>query len=331
MGVINVENIGKIYEYYKKGEGIKGSLKNLFHREKLYKEAVKEVSFNIDEGSIVGFIGLNGAGKTTTLKMLSGIIKPTSGKIDILGFDPFEKKDDFLRRITMVMGQKSQLWWDLPAYETFELNRQIFDVGKENFNSIVNELSTSLNVENLLDVQVRRLSLGERMKMEFIAALIHSPSIIFLDEPTIGLDFFSQENIRLFLKAYNQKNKTTIILTSHNLEDIAYLCDYLIIIDKGKIIYNDNYNNFIKQYSSNKVLTIKFKSGEKIKFDNNVIKEDDIINFMDNEVKISVDESNLVSVTNYFFSNFQKGLQDIIIEGSDMKEIIKRIYSEEGK
>ena len=192
MAVIRVEHLKKEFEYYKKGTGLQGSLHNLFHREMLKKEAVKDISFSVERGEMIGLLGPNGAGKTTTLKMLSGILFPTAGEVEIDGYIPWERKNAFKRRFSIVMGQKNQLWWDLPASDSFYLNKCIFDVPDGEYRRTVEELSELLDVKDLMNVQVRRLSLGERMKMEILAALIHRPDILFLDEPTIGLDILSQ-------------------------------------------------------------------------------------------------------------------------------------------
>ncbi len=226
--MITVDHLRKEFQYYKKAAGIQGSLHNIFHREVLTKEAVRDISFSVSKGEMVGFLGPNGAGKTTTLKMLSGILYPTAGKIEVDGFIPWERNEDFKRRISVVMGQKNQLWWDLPASDSFYLNKCIYGVGDADYRNVVEELSELLDVRQLLNVQVRRLSLGERMKMEILAALIHRPVILFLDEPTIGLDILSQQKIREFLKTYNEQWKTTVIITSHYLADIEALCNPLL-------------------------------------------------------------------------------------------------------
>ena len=210
--IIVVENICKSYAYYKKDAGLKGSIKNLFKRKKLYKPAVKNLSFEITQGSITGLIGLNGAGKTTTLKMLSGLILPTEGSLTVLQHNPFEKKKEYLRQISMVMGNKSQLWWDLPAVDSFELNKTIYEVEDADYKKTLHTMIEILGVQKQVNVQVRRLSLGERMKMELIAALIHKPKLIFLDEPTIGLDIITQYNIRDFLKHYCNKYQADKII-----------------------------------------------------------------------------------------------------------------------
>jgi ABC-2 type transport system ATP-binding protein len=327
MEVIKVENLYKSYVYYEKQKGVVGSLKNIFRRKMLTKEAVNNISFSVERGDFVGFIGLNGAGKTTTLKMLSGILKPSSGSIKVEGFIPFDKKPELLRQIAMVMGNKSQLWWDIPSMDSFELNRQIFEVDKKKYKEVLDDLVETLNVKHLLKIQVRRLSLGERMKMELISALIHSPSILFLDEPTIGLDIISQYNIRKFLRYYNEKYKTTIILTSHNFGDIEHLCDRLLLIDQGRIIDDKKFDEFVKQYSNRKVLTIKLTEGT-----NDILSKIKRYNYDKlyegiNELKISVNEEEIISLTNDLTSNYFSDLKDISIENLDIEEIVREIYS----
>ena len=206
---------------------------------------------------MIGFLGHNGAGKTTTLKMLSGILYPTGGRIEVDGFVPWERKNEFKRRISIVMGQKNQLWWDLPASDSFYLNKCIFGVDDGAYRDIVTELSELLDVKELLNVQVRRLSLGERMKMEILAALIHRPDILFLDEPTIGLDILSQKKIREFLKIYNEKQKTTVIITSHYMADIEALCDRAVIINQGMLVYDGKLGEINQILGKRKLLTVK--------------------------------------------------------------------------
>lgn len=257
MDIIRVEHLSKEFSYYKKGTGLQGSLKNLFHREMLTKEAVRDVSFTVEKGEIVGLLGPNGAGKTTTLKMLSGILFPTSGNAVIDGFVPWERQNEFKRRFSIVMGQKNQLWWDLPASDSFYLNKCIFDVDDAAYRKTVEELSELLDVRELLNVQVRRLSLGERMKMEILAALIHRPEILFLDEPTIGLDIISQQKIRDFLQYYNEQTKTTVILTSHYMRDIEELCRRTVIISHGQLVYDGELAQINHLMGDKKLLTLK--------------------------------------------------------------------------
>ena len=257
MAVIRVEHLKKEFEYYKKGTGLQGSLHNLFHREMLKKEAVKDISFSVERGEMIGLLGPNGAGKTTTLKMLSGILFPTAGEVEIDGYIPWERKNAFKRRFSIVMGQKNQLWWDLPASDSFYLNKCIFDVPDGEYRRTVEELSELLDVKDLMNVQVRRLSLGERMKMEILAALIHRPDILFLDEPTIGLDILSQQKIRDFLKTYNEQTKTTVILTSHYMRDIEELCRRAVIINQGQLVYDGTLADINHRMGDRKLLSLK--------------------------------------------------------------------------
>lgn len=258
MPIIQVEGLVKNYDYYSKEQGLRNSFKNIFNRKKLVKEAVKGISFSVDAGEIVGFIGPNGAGKTTTLKMLSGIIVPTGGKALVGGFTPWERKKPFKMSFSIVMGQKTQLNWDLPALETFNLNKHIYEINDIEYKKTLDELTGLLEVGDLIKKQVRRLSLGERMKMEFIAALLHKPKIIFLDEPTIGLDLFSQRTIRDFIKYYNQSQNATILLTSHYMKDIESLCKRSIIINEGVIAYDGNLSGVSDTLNLVKLIKVQF-------------------------------------------------------------------------
>lgn len=256
MTLISVQSLTKHFEYYEKEQGLKSSFRNLLHRKKMVKTAVEQVSFEIKKGEMVAFLGPNGAGKTTTLKMLSGILHPSEGSASIMGFTPWERKNEFKKAMSIVMGQKSQLWWDLPAIDSFYLLKNIYDLSDENYNNTLNEMVELLDVKHVLNIQVRRLSLGERMKLELIAALLHSPKVLFLDEPTIGLDFISQKNIREFLKKYNRDTQTTIILTSHYMKDIEDLCDRSIIINKGKLIYDGKISEIQSAFQRKKRMKI---------------------------------------------------------------------------
>lgn len=256
MKTISVKSLTKTFSVYHKDPGIAGSLKALFFRKSEKVAAVKDISFEIEEGELIGFIGPNGAGKTTTLKCLSGLLYPTSGDVKVLGFTPFDRKKEFLKQISLVMGQKNQLWWDLPPMESFLLNKEIYEVKTDTFNTIVDELTELLEIKDILHVQVRKLSLGQRMKCELVGQLIHSPEILFLDEPTIGLDVVMQQNLREFIKKYNQKFEATILLTSHYMEDVKKLCKRVIIIDHGKIMYDGELAPLVRKFSKNKILTI---------------------------------------------------------------------------
>ncbi|MDR2559943.1 MAG: ATP-binding cassette domain-containing protein [Oscillospiraceae bacterium] len=262
MQIIKVENLKKHYDYYQKEQGLKNSLRNVIKRKKLKKEAVNGINFNIEAGEIVGFIGPNGAGKTTTLKMLSGILFPTSGTATVGGFTPWERKKAFKMGFSIVMGQKTQLNWDLPAIETFNLNKCIYEVDDAVYKKTVGELVELLGVEPLMKTQVRRLSLGERMKMELIAALVHRPKIIFLDEPTIGLDFVSQKTIREFIRHYNEETGATILLTSHYVGDIESLCKRAIVINEGLLAYDGNLSDIVVDSTIEEAITKLYENGE---------------------------------------------------------------------
>src|SRR5437899_5663103 len=257
MPVIEVQGLTKSFRTYKKKPGLTGALKGLFHREHQTTIAVKDVSFAIEEGELVGFLGPNGAGKTTTLKMLSGLLYPTSGTARVLGYVPWERKDGYRRQFALLLGQKNQLWWDLPARESLELNAKIYGIPRASFDRTVAEMTELLVVKDKLNVMVRELSLGERMKMELIAALLHQPKVLFLDEPTIGLDVVSQKTVREFLRNYNATRKTTILLTSHYMTDIQELCQRVIIIDRGTIFFDGRLSQVVDRFADSKLVTIR--------------------------------------------------------------------------
>ena len=236
--MIEVQQLTRIFRTYKKQPGFWGGVKGLFHREFEETAAARDISISIDEGEFVGFLGPNGAGKTTTLKMLAGLIYPTSGTARVAGFDPTKRENAYRRLFALVLGQKNQLWWDLPAIESFNLFRAIYGIPADQFKATLDELVVLLDVGKKLNVMVRELSLGERMKMELIAALLHRPRVLFLDEPTIGLDVVSQKKVRQFLRDYNRRYRVTILLTSHYMADIKELCERVIVIHKGRKIYD---------------------------------------------------------------------------------------------
>lgn len=261
MHTIIAHNLSKVYSVQKKRTGLSGSIKDLFTPVHENKVAAKDVSFVIDEGELVGFIGPNGAGKTTTLKMLSGLLYPSGGSVRVLDFDPWKREYDFLRQISLVMGQKNQLWWDLPAIESFNLARDIYGIPQGVYKKTLDKLVSMLDIADVLNVQVRKLSLGQRMKAELVAALIHSPKILFLDEPTIGLDVVMQQSMRQFLKEYNQGGDGSIILTSHYMDDVKELCKRVIIIDHGAILYDGLLSGVIAKFSTHKIIEVITPSG----------------------------------------------------------------------
>lgn len=256
MPVIELKNLKKFYKVHQKEPGLLGSLKSLVKRKYYDVKAVDNVSFEIEEGELVGFIGPNGAGKTTTLKCLSGLLYPTSGEVSVLGFNPWDRKTQFLKQISLVMGQKNQLWWDLPAIETFNLNKEIYEVPAKQYKKILDEMVQLLEVEDILKVQVRKLSLGQRMKCELIASLLHSPKVLFLDEPTIGLDVVMQKKIRDFVREYNKRHNATVILTSHYMGDVEDLCQRVIIIDKGTLVFDGQLSEIIQKYADHKLISL---------------------------------------------------------------------------
>lgn len=255
--IIQVQGLTKAYRTYKKQPGFRGAVRGLFHREYEQTLAARDVTFEVAEGELVGFLGPNGAGKTTTLKMLAGLLYPTSGTARVLGYVPWERADGYRRQFALLLGQKNQLWWDLPARESLELNSKIYGLDAAVFERTVAEMTELLQVKDKLNVMVRELSLGERMKMELIAALLHQPKVLFLDEPTIGLDVVSQKTVREFLRQYNATRKTTILLTSHYMADIQELCQRVIIIDRGTLFFDGKLSEIMDRFADSKLITIQ--------------------------------------------------------------------------
>ena len=259
MSVIETASLRKTFRSVQKEPGLWGSVRGLWSRRYVEKEAVKGVDLVVGEGEMVGFLGPNGAGKTTTLKMLSGILLPTSGHLSVLGFTPFDRRAAFLRQIALVMGQKQQLWWDLPARESFLLLKEIYEIPDDAYRERVGELAEMLDITAILDTQVRKLSLGERMKCELVAALLHAPRVVFLDEPTIGLDVVSQVRIREFLKTYQERHRSTILLTSHYMQDVKELCERVVIIDQGMKVFDGPLAKLVSRYSEEKLIRLTFE------------------------------------------------------------------------
>ncbi len=263
---IKVNNISKSFKTYNRDPGIKGALKSFFNRQYTDFHALKNINLNIDEGEILGILGENGAGKTTLIKLMVGLLHPTTGNIQIKDYVPWDRKHDFLKMITVVMGQKNQLWWDIPASESFLLNKRIYQIDDIIYNQMLNEMVELLDVKDKLHTQVRRLSLGERMKMEIIASLLHKPKIIMLDEPSLGLDVMSQAKIREFVKYYNEQYKATFIITSHYMNDIDSMCKRVFVMNKGSGLYDGDFSSLIKKINPTKKLLFTFeeKPDEKI-------------------------------------------------------------------
>lgn len=324
MHVIKVENLSKSYEYYKKQSGLKASIRALFRRKKMYAKAIEKICFNIDEGELVGFLGPNGAGKTTTLKILSGILHPTNGKAEVLGYKPWERQKEYQKQFALVMGQKNQLWPDLPAMDSFVLNKEIYGLSDKEFKKNLDELANVLNIKDILNTQVRKLSLGQKMKCELAVALLHKPKVLFLDEPTIGLDVVAQKNIRDFIKEYNRERKTTVVLTSHYMEDISQLCKRIIIINLGKILYDGQLDGLIKKYAPYKLLNITFNNSGVKRYE--IEKYGLIHKFNQFNVTFKIDRAKIKETAIAVLSS-DLPVDDILIDEADIDDVIRKIFS----
>jgi ABC-2 type transport system ATP-binding protein len=258
VSAIAATDLTRVYRYHQKEPGLRGSLLGLLRRRALERTAVDDVSFTIEPGEIVGFLGPNGAGKTTTLKMLAGLLYPSRGQVRVLGHEPVRREHAFLRRIALVTGQRGMLWWDIPAMEALLVQRDLYSIPGPAFDRGLAELADMLEVEHLLRVQVRKLSLGERMKMELLAALIYRPEVVFLDEPTIGLDLVAQQRVRDFLRRLNREQGTTVLLTSHYMDDIEQLCPRVLLIDRGRLRFDGPLARLVEQAAPHKVVTAVF-------------------------------------------------------------------------
>lgn len=258
MPAIVADRLTKTYRIAKKREGFGGAIRNLFRPEYRTVNAVREVSFRVEPGEMVAFLGPNGAGKTTTLKLLAGLVEPSGGDAEVLGHVPWRRANAFRRRFSLVMGQKNQLWWDLPASASFRLQREIYGVPAAEFAGRLDELSSLLGVADLLDQPVRELSLGERMKTELIAALLHGPDLLLLDEPTIGLDVVSQRTVQGFLKKYQEERGITVLLTSHYMKDVEALCRRAVVIDHGRVIHDGPISEIVDRFATHKIIEIEF-------------------------------------------------------------------------
>lgn len=323
---IIVDHLVKNFEVKEKEPGIAGSLKSFLSPKKKTVRALRNISFTIQPGELVGFIGPNGAGKTTTLKVLSGLLYPTAGFAQVLGFDPWEKKAEFLKQISLVMGQKNQLWWDLPAMETFELIKAIYEIPQKEYEENLKELVELLDLKNLLMTQVRKLSLGQRMRLELVAALLHKPKIMFLDEPTLGLDLIAQQRMRDFIYDYNRKTQATILLTSHNMNDLVDLARRVIVIDEGQLIFDGAFEELTNRFAKEKIIKlslsqeIDLKELEKI----GTVKK---ISFP--EVVLSVPRSTTSVAAAEILQNFP--IADLTIEEIPIEEIVRKVFRRELK
>jgi len=318
---IIVSELVKNFESVEKGKGLTGKIQSLFNPKEKKIEALRGISFSVEKGELVGFIGPNGAGKTTTLKVLSGLLYPTSGFTQVLGYNPWERKSEYLKKIAIVMGQKNQLWWDLPAIDTLDLNRAIYELGKNTFKENLNELAELLEVKDLLSTQVRKLSLGQRMRFEFIAALIHRPEVLFLDEPTIGLDVVAQQKVRDFIYDYNKKFKATIMLTSHNMDDLIDLAKRVIVIDRGEILFDGKLTELISDYAKEKTIKLYFSKNIDAKQLETVGR---VKRFDFPGATISVPRESAAFAAAELLQNFP--IADLTIEEENIESVIRRVF-----
>ncbi|MCO6457928.1 MAG: ABC transporter ATP-binding protein [Pirellulaceae bacterium] len=323
MGVIEVRGLAKSYRVYQKREGLLASLRGLFHREYREVRAVRGIDLTVDQGEFVAFLGPNGAGKTTTLKLLSGVISPSGGSATVLGHVPWKRENAYRRRFALVMGQKNQLWWDLPAQESFRLHQQIYRIEPEAFQRSLRELTELLGVGRLLAQPVRELSLGERMKMELTAALLHSPDVLFLDEPTIGLDVVAQHNIQQFLKFYQEKRQITILLTSHYMKDVAALCKRVVIIAQGAIKYDGSLSGILDRFSGHKVITLLFAEDQPVE---DLERFGTLLEIQPPKARLRVPRGEVARILAAILSRHT--IADVAVEDPPLEEVIAEMFSQ---
>src|SRR5262249_42082453 len=314
----------KAFRTYKKQPGFAGALKGLIRRTYEQTVAVKDIHFTIEPGELVGFLGPNGAGKTTTLKMLAGLLYPTGGSARLLDYVPWKRDDGSRRQFALVLGQKNQLWWDLPARESLDLNAKIYGIPDDVLERTVAEMTELLGVKDKLNVSVRELSLGERMKMELIASLLHQPRILFLDEPTIGLDVVSQKTVREFLREHNSRHKTTILLTSHYMTDIQELCKRVIIIDKGTIFFDGRLSEVLDRFADFKLITIHCEGGADCPMEN-LGKYGEIVEQKPGAIQLKVKRDRVIPVCKALLDELP--VSDIDIQEVPIEEVIRRIFA----
>jgi len=319
---IETRGLTKDYRSPLKEPGLWGGVKSLFDRKYKDTRAVDGVSFTIQEGELVGFLGANGAGKTTTLKMLSGLLTPTAGEALALGHVPWEREASFQRSISLVMGQRSQLWWEIPAYETFKLNQAIYGLSEADFRTHLDELVDLLELGEHLSVPVKKLSLGQRMRCELAASLLHRPKLLLLDEPTIGLDVVMQKAVREFIKAYNARSGSTIMLTSHNMTDVVELCKRVIVIEKGRLLYDGPLDRLVERYADHKIMRARFTTPvdpADLKAFGNVVK------YEDSTVTLEVPRAKMAAAAAALLASYP--VADLNVEEVDIDDIVRRLFT----
>ena len=321
MAIIQVHHLAKHYRVYRKNAGWLASISGLFHREYSTVRAVKEVSFQIERGEMVAFLGPNGAGKTTTLKLLSGLIYPTAGSATVLGYTPWQRCDAYRKRFSLVMGQKNQLWWDLPAQESFLLHREIYDIEPAAFQRRLDELTDLLEVRQLVKQPVRELSLGERMRMELIASLLHSPEVLLLDEPTIGLDVVSQRKVQGFLRHYQSEQQMTVLLTSHYMKDVEALCRRAIIINEGEIKHDGPLADIVDRFSSVKQIHLQF-AGTEIPTD--IGRFGKVLEQVPPRVKLEVPRHEIPKILAVLLDRYQ--IEDVGVQERPLEDAIAELF-----
>ena len=324
MSAIEVQGLTKSFRTYKKAPGLGGAVRGLFSRQFESTTAVRDVNFRVEPGELVGFLGANGAGKTTTLKMLAGLLHPSGGTARVLGYVPWKREDGYRRQFALLLGQKNQLWWDLPARESLELNGKIYGLEPAAFQHTVDELTELLLVRDKLNVMVRELSLGERMKFELIAALLHRPKVLFLDEPTIGLDVISQKIVREFLREYNTKSGTTILLTSHYMADIEALCRRVIIIDKGTLFFDGQLSEVLDRFADFKLITIQCDAKKSCPREG-LEKFGEVVEHTDASVKLKVKRDRVIAVCKALLDELP--VTDIDIQEVPIEDIVRQIFT----
>lgn len=319
---MQVRDLTKRFRIVQKPPGVLGAFRSLFKRQYREIAAVDGVTFEIFPGERVGFLGPNGAGKTTTLKMLSGILYPTSGDASVLGFNPTDRKPAMLKRLALVMGNKMQLWWDLPAWDGFLVLKEVYDVRDAEFRRRVDGLIGALDLSEKVNTQVRRLSLGERMKCELVAALLHDPDLVFLDEPTLGLDVVSQKRIREFLREYNEETGATLLLTSHYMQDVAEVCDRVIVIDHGRIAFDGSLGELVRRFSATKVLKLVLNRPVQ---EADFRRYGDVLTCTEYQVVLEVERAAVTSVAAQVLAD--QPVEDLTVEELGIDEIVRRLFA----